>query len=58
MTVAGGEFQFDGSAIASDFKFNFGDTYVFDQSDATNDGHTQRCQDLLIIQGDPITTVS
>ena len=40
VTVAGGEFQFDGSAIASDFKFNFGDTYVFDQSDATNDGHT------------------
>ena len=38
VTVVAGEFQFDGSAIPSDFKFNFGDTYVFDQSDSTNAG--------------------
>ena len=40
VTVDSGVFKFNGEAIASDFSINEGDTYIFDQSDASNAGHT------------------
>ena len=40
VTVDSGVFKFNGQAIAADFAINEGDTYIFDQSDASNAGHT------------------
>ena len=40
VTVDSGVFKFNGQAIAADFSINEGDTYIFDQSDTSNLGHT------------------